>query len=179
MLRTNFYHIGILVPNLQEAIAYYQKKLTIDFADIATTDLRLSNPETGVAEIVPVAVTYSRTKAPYIELIEAVGDGAFSKINSGRILYYGYWEKDIPKRIRRLKREGVVVDAIIDNNDDIPTAIITAPDQYGVRIEYVTDKIQGYVKAWILTGKVPGNHWWATALAGIFSVYYFVKQRLS
>ena len=173
-----FYHIGIVVENIDESIKYYVDNMGIHFADPAVTELTISNPTTGKAETVSVKVTYSRKSSPYIELIEAVGDSIFSKKNIGGILYYGLWENNITQRIESLKNNQVDIEALIAPSGQDTNALITAPNINGVRVEYVTDTIQGYVKAWTLTGKVPGQHWLASLLTGVFSLYYFFRNKL-
>ena len=174
LLPKGFFHIGIVVPDIKQAIADYKNTAGLEFADIATTQLTLTNPMTGVSETVDVNVTYSRTASPYIELIEAVGDTIFSSKNASKILYYGVWEGDIDNKIQQLKTSDI--DTLVSQGDAAPTAIITAPDHYGVRIEYVTHKIQGYIKAWTWTGKVPGENVLASVLTDIFSILYWFRN---
>lgn len=178
LLPDNFFHIGIVVPNINQAIADYKNTAGLAFTDVATTELTLTNPTSGQRETVELKVAYSRTASPYIELIEAVGDMVFSAKNTKQILYYGVWEADIEKRIQQLDANGLAIDALISQGDANPTAIITAPDAYGVRTEYVTHKIQAYIKAWTLTGKVPSENTLSSLLTDIFGVFYFFKNSI-
>ncbi|MGH1484814.1 MAG: VOC family protein [Cellvibrionaceae bacterium] len=173
-----FYHIGIVVESIEHSMDYYAKNMNIHFAEPVVTDLTISHPLNGRIEVVSAKVTYSRGASPYIELIEAIGESVFSKRNIGEILYYGLWESNIPKRIKQLNKNDVVIDYLISQGESPPNAIITAPDMNGVRSEYVTDSVQGYVRVWTLTGKAPVKSGLSFLLVGVFSVYYFIKNKI-
>lgn len=172
----NFYHIGIVTPDIKTAINEYRQKHQAKFTTPVTTKPRLLNPVTGMVEEIDVTVSYSRCGPPYIEFIQAVGGGIFSEKNSGKILYYGLWEKTIDKRIEKLRQQGTGIDALVSQGDSPAIAVITAPDPLGVRIEYVATALQGYIKAWTITDKVPGENLLSTALAGLFGVCFFIRN---
>ena len=172
----HFYHIGIVTSDIDAAIQAYRQKHQVQFTNPATSSVTITGPDGVVEENVLLTVAYSRGGPPYIELIQAVGNGVFSEKHLGKILYYGLWEKDINKRIDQLKQQDIAVDASIHKGELPVSALITAPSVEGVRVEYVSTDLQGYIKAWTLTGKVPGEHLPSTLLAGIFSVYYFIRN---
>ena len=101
---------------------------------------------------------YSRNRPPYVELLQANGNGIFSEKNTGQILYFGIWESDIEGRIEELKQQGIGIDALLRSEPGKRAhAIITAPDKMGVRIEYVSTLLRPVTEAWVLTGKYPGR----------------------
>ncbi len=158
MLEHIYYHIGIVALDYQEAAEHYSKVLDVKFTEPAETVLYIKNPETQQAETVKVAAMYSRNRPPYVELLQANGNGIFSEKNAGKILYFGIWESDMDERIEELKRQGIGIEALMRSEPGKRvSAIITAPDEMGVRIEYVSTLLRPVIEAWVLTGKYPGR----------------------
>lgn len=156
MLKPIYYHIGIVVPDYRVAEAHYSGLLDVKFTEPTDTVLCIENPASGQSESIEVVTVYSRARPPYLELIQAGGNGIFSVKNAGQILYFGMWESDLAGRIEKLKQQGIGIDALIRPAcDKPPTAIITAPDQMGVRMEYLSTSLRLATEAWVLTGKYP------------------------
>ena len=158
MLEHIYYHIGIVAHDYQEAAEHYSKVLDVKFTEPAESVLYIENPDTQQAETIKVAAMYSRNRPPYVELLQANGNGIFSEKNTGQILYFGIWESDIEGRIEELKQQGIGIDALLRSEPGKRAhAIITAPDKMGVRIEYVSTLLRPVIDAWVLTGKYPGR----------------------
>jgi len=156
MLDHIYYHIGILVRNYEEAVEHYSSLLDIKFTEPAEAIVSVENPEAQQTESTNLVAVYSRTKPPYVELLQATGNGIFSQKNAGGILYFGIWESDIEGRIKKLKEQGTGIEALLRSAPDKPVyAIITAPDKLGVRMEYVRELLRPVTEAWVLTGKYP------------------------
>jgi len=152
----SYFHVGIVVPDLQAAVARFSDVLGIEFAEPATFDVpRLEDPEPHAAEVV---AAFSMTQPPYYELIQAAGNGIISAANAGRILYFACWETDMAARMDALKRQGIGLDALfrMDANTT-PFAMITKPDLLGARIEYVDTVDRPAIEEWVATGKYPGG----------------------
>lgn len=158
MLEHIYYHIGIVARDYQEAAEHYSKVLDVKFTEPAESVVYIENPETQQAETIKLAAMYSRNRPPYVELLQATGNGIFSEKNAGQILYFGIWESDIEGRIEELKQQGIGIDALLRSEPGKHAhAIITAPDKMGVRIEYVSTLLRPVTEAWVLTGKYPGR----------------------
>ena len=79
-----------------------------------------------------------------------------SAIRPGHILYFGIWESDLEGRIKKLTEQGIGIEALIRPACDKPaTAVITAPDKMGVRMEYLSTSLRLATEAWVITGKYP------------------------
>jgi quinol monooxygenase YgiN/catechol 2,3-dioxygenase-like lactoylglutathione lyase family enzyme len=152
----SFFHIGMVVPDLEKAVSRYSDILGISFTEPAVFDIpRLEDPDPHPFKMTAV---FSRTEPPYYELIQAEGDGIASAAKAGGILYYGCWEADLSGRLGRLRNQGVGVDALFRMDaDSAPFAIITAPALLGARIEYVGVADKGPIEEWVKTGKYPGG----------------------
>jgi quinol monooxygenase YgiN/catechol 2,3-dioxygenase-like lactoylglutathione lyase family enzyme len=152
----SYFHIGVVVPDLEQAIARYSDVLGIKFAEPATFNIpRLEDPDPHPGTLV---AAFSMTQPPYYELIQAAGNGIISASNAGRILYFACWEADMAGRLARLKKQKVGVDALF-RMDAVspPFAMITAPDLLGARIEYVDESDRAPIEEWARTGKYPGG----------------------
>jgi hypothetical protein len=128
----------------------------VKFTEPTDTVLCIENPLTQQTENLEVLAAYSRTRPPYVELIQAGGNGIFSEKNAGQILYFGIWESDLEARIKKLKEQGIGIDALIRPAcDKPPTAVITAPDKMRIRMEYLSSSLRLATEAWVITGKYP------------------------
>ena len=108
----------------------------VQFTEPGTFSIpRLEDPDPHPFDLVAVL---SRTAAPYLELIQASGDGIVSEAQCGQILYHGYFEPDMAGRLEWLRTEGPGVDGVFRMDADSPPfSMITSRDPYGNRIEYV------------------------------------------
>jgi len=79
MLTPPYYHIGIVVRNHEEAIEHYANLLDVKFTEPTDTVLCIENPATQQNENLKVVAAYSRSRPPYLELIQAGGNGIFSE----------------------------------------------------------------------------------------------------
>jgi quinol monooxygenase YgiN/catechol 2,3-dioxygenase-like lactoylglutathione lyase family enzyme len=152
----SFFHVGMVVPDLEKAIARYSDVLGIPFTEPGVFDIpRLEDPH---AHPFKLTAAFSRTEPPYYELIQADGDGITSARHCGKILYYGCWEADMAGRLESLRENGVGVDALFRMDaESAPFAIITAPDLLGARIEYVGADSLGPIEEWVATGVLPAG----------------------
>jgi catechol 2,3-dioxygenase-like lactoylglutathione lyase family enzyme len=152
----SYFHVGIIVPQLESAIARFSDVLGIKFTEPATFHIpRLEDPDPHESQLV---AAFSMTQPPYYELIQADGNGIISAANAGRILYFGVWEADMAKRLDLLEQQGVGLDALFRMDANTPPfAMITKPDLLGARIEYVTVDDQPAIEEWVRTGKFPGG----------------------
>ncbi|MFF0783496.1 MULTISPECIES: VOC family protein [unclassified Streptomyces] len=151
-----YFHIGVVVPDLEKAIEYYERTQGLEFTKPAhVTNPRLEDPHPH-EQVVHVA--FSKQGPPYYELIEADGDeGIFSTANEGRILYLGLWEPDMEGRLGALAAEGIGVAAASRSAEGAtPGWIITEPDALGVRYEYVDLAEKQAIETWIETDEFPG-----------------------
>ena len=53
---------------------------------------------------------------------------------------------------------------------DPPVAIFTKPDEFGVRREFVNKSLKPSAKAWVRTGKFPGENSYATFWTILYTI---------
>jgi quinol monooxygenase YgiN/catechol 2,3-dioxygenase-like lactoylglutathione lyase family enzyme len=152
--RSTFFHTGIVVPDLEKAIAYYADTFDMRFTEPGVFTIpRLEDPHPH-----PFALTavLSRTDPPYLELIQAAGDGIVAADKCGQILYHGYWESNMAGRWASLTADGPGVDAVFRMDEhSVPFSMITSPDPWGNRIEYVGVEAADPLTEWARTGVLP------------------------
>lgn len=152
----SYFHVGIIVRDLERAIARYSEVLGIRFTEPATFHIPcLEDPKPHDGKLV---AAFSMTKPPYYELIQANGDGITSVALAGNILYFGVWEADMAGRLAKLRAQNIGFDALFRMDASSPPfAMITKPDLMGARIEYVDVSDKKSIEEWVTTGKFPGG----------------------
>ncbi len=154
VIMSTYFHIGIVVPNLNKAMKDFSQILGITFPNPEYFHIsRLEDPEPHSHD---PYVVYSREGPPYYELIEAGGDGIFSAKHQGKIHHLGVWEEDMTARVKALEKEGIVIDAWFRNKEgSVPFAVITSPQSpLGIRIEYIDRSLQCTIEQWVETGSI-------------------------
>ncbi|WP_113701746.1 VOC family protein [Nonomuraea lactucae] len=155
-LPQSYYHVGMVVPDLEAAIDRYSEVFGVTFTEPAYTISPYLEDNGRVFTNFRQRQALSQTREPYFELIEATGAGIFGPHNVGRILYYACWEDDMPRRMALLKEQNIGIESVVRMDaDSAPIAIITAPDLFGTRIEYADVSTRAYTEEWIRTGKLP------------------------
>ncbi|MGI8536378.1 MAG: VOC family protein [Mycobacteriales bacterium] len=149
-----YFHTGIVVVDLEKAIGYYADTFGMSFTEPGVFVIpRLEDPEPHPFEL---TAAMSRTEPPYLELIQASGDGIVAADKCGRILYHAYWEPDMAARLEWLRTEGPGVDAVFRMDErSAPFSMITSADPFGNRIEYIGTESQDTLVEWTRTGVLP------------------------
>lgn len=155
-LSESYFHTGIIVEDLELGIQSMSDALGIRFTDPLVSDLLCKERGIEIPEEIRIEAVYSRTAPPYVELIQAVGNGILGPANAGRILYHGVWEDQIARRVRLLKCLDIQVDLELYRvGSRVPFAIFTDNSAAGTRIEYVDSSAKPRVEEWVRTGRVP------------------------
>jgi catechol 2,3-dioxygenase-like lactoylglutathione lyase family enzyme len=111
------YHVGIVVPDIDEALESYTNAFGFRW-----TELRRSSQQDVMADgwrrTTEIRVCYSMDGPPYLELIEDVtgdvwGDSAYG------LNHTGYWTDDIASARDRLERSGLPA-LVFDASSDQP-----------------------------------------------------------
>jgi catechol 2,3-dioxygenase-like lactoylglutathione lyase family enzyme len=141
-LAPSFFHVGVVVDDIETAIARYSEVFGISFSEPETALIPYMADPDPIDGPVQQIVAFARTAPPFYQLIQAGENGVFSAANTGKVLYYGYWETDMAARIKRLDELGIGIDVrMAASADALPYAVITAPDLLGVRVQYVNPSL--------------------------------------
>jgi catechol 2,3-dioxygenase-like lactoylglutathione lyase family enzyme len=135
-----FFHVGILVKELEAARADFTAKLGVEFE--AVRSQRLATGET-------TRFCYSLQGPPYLELVEMTGTGSWSPDQPEGFHHLGSSDPGVPARCVAF---GDGVDLIAPADDGSPLVALTPPEAlHGVRVEYfdatVAGQFLGYLRS--------------------------------
>lgn len=95
------YHVGIVVPRLEDSMATLSAALGVEWSDV---HVRGSAPS-------PVRVACSRGGAPHLELLEGPPDSLWASTGDVEIHHFAYWCEDLDESTRELAGAGYEVEA--------------------------------------------------------------------
>ena len=107
MAGETYFHVGIFVYDIQEAIERYSKTLGLSFVDPIMYGIpHLVDQGRKASLVLPLA--YATQGPPYFELLEMTGeDGLYGRQNGEGINHLGLWDPDIEGTVARLEDQGI------------------------------------------------------------------------
>ena len=144
-----FYHVGIVVEDLDAAIPHFAEAFQITFNAPSVMPCQIQNPD-GSSYDSEMRVTYSKDGPPYIELMQGHESG-FASLQQGEGLHHiGLWVPpettlDNADRFRLLHTDVVVVAGGPLIHTDHTTL-------HGIRLELVNEASRPGIEAWIQNG---------------------------
>jgi hypothetical protein len=107
-----YYHCGILVFDLDAAMARFARLLGVRFGRTRTLDLAGCDVRgrPGVGEL---RYVYSTQGPPYLELVECQNSGIWGREHGEGLHHIGKYETDLPTRLSELLRDGAVPEAVL------------------------------------------------------------------
>lgn len=147
-----FFHVGIVVDDIDEAVARYSELLRTSFAPIQNVNVpRLVDGDRTLPHF-RLRLTYCTEGPPYIELLQAVGDGVYSRTNVG-VHHVGMWEEACEHRIRELEQLGLQPEAVQYTDDGrIIVAYLKGGSFANVRVELVDEGRRPMMERWLEEG---------------------------
>lgn len=124
----DYFHVGIVVPDLDAAIAEAEAALQLTFNP--PHDSRYGEDD--------IRVTYAREGPPYVELIQGTPGGRWDTAAGPRLDHIGYFSGDLDADAARLETAGLLID-IDGRTDGAPFTYHRAPAM-GMRIELVATR---------------------------------------
>jgi hypothetical protein len=148
-----FFHVGILVADLHEAIERFSQKLGLSFCEPSQMTVTLEHGpahEGATRAECELRATYSRQGPPYIELIQGEGDGLFSLAHGEGMHHLGLWAPGWDEFGRLEPSRCLAVATQVHQVPGGPQMWVSDPvDLCGTRIEYVDSTMQPVLEAWI------------------------------
>lgn len=155
-----YFHIGVLVPDLERAMAEFTRQHGLAFPKPAAITFAKAD---GSGEE-SIRVVYTKNGPPYYEFIEVLPGSVFGDASGGPVHHVGVWEDDMAGRVKLLRENDVAVMAsglglsgrpgLME--DAVPHWVITEPNAFGVRYEYFDAALRPGIEMWIETGEFPG-----------------------
>ncbi len=130
----DFYHTGIIVPDLDAAMA----RLTAlaGYRWITPVSYTLPFRTTSESQEVTSTFVYS-LQAPHVELIKEVPGTAWAAAPGNAIHHLGYWTDDLAESAKRLEDNGFAFEATADTDGPNLALFAYYVDAAGTRIEIV------------------------------------------
>jgi catechol 2,3-dioxygenase-like lactoylglutathione lyase family enzyme len=143
-----FVHIGIVVQNLEEAIARFER---FGIAFMAPRVVRVDRLVEGGRETsLDLRIVFSLAGPPHWELLEAVGDGIYGPQHIGAIHHIAVLDQDPETRFEALAGDGFRLTAAQYRPDgSMIVGYLDPVGLDGVRIELIHEPVQEAIMAWV------------------------------
>jgi len=145
------FHIGIVVDDLDAAMAGYGAALGLQWAKVRRAEYTYCTPD----GLVPThhRFTYSMGAQPHLELIEGAEGSIWAPSTSAGLHHLGYWADDLPAASAALAAAGAPLAATRGQPGDAPSifAYHRAADS-PVWIELVDTKLRAAFAPWLAGG---------------------------
>ena len=149
MTATNLFHVGILVPDLDEAVARFTEVLGLSFNEPAVAHVDRFEQGTSV-EALDLRISWSAQGPPYLELLESQDNSGLYGHHHEGLHHVGLWEPDPEALIDRLRNLGLGQEGTQYTPDDRILATYTAPAElYGTRLEFIDAARRPGLEAWV------------------------------
>jgi hypothetical protein len=144
----NLYHMGLVVPDIDAAMAQMSAQLGLTWAPVRPFPVRVS--EGGRPPVsLDVLATYSQQGPPYFELIHAIGDGLWSPANAGQLHHLGIFVDDVAAEVARLEALGFVTEMTGVLPDGGLGGPVYLRNSLGVRVELGGPQAREMVRDWV------------------------------
>jgi hypothetical protein len=152
-LAVNYYHIGVLVKDIDEAIAHFSTVFRIAFNPPATMTRGMTWHGHPVEET--MRVSYSKT-APFVELIECTGSGYFSCAQGEGLHHVGLWSPEHGSPEWNERFGALSVEATLPHADGRVRTALTEPACFhNIRLELIDEADRAAIESWIRGGAEP------------------------
>ena len=150
MNEQTYFHVGIFVYDIHEAIARYSKALGLDFVEPIMCGIP-HLVDQGRKSSLELPLAYATQGPPYYELLEMTGeDGLYGRQNGEGINHLGLWDRDIEGTVARLEGQGIQLEAAQYTPEGTFVAAYFRPgDLHAVRIELVDEGRRAMMEEWI------------------------------
>jgi hypothetical protein len=148
---TNFFHVGILVPELNVALEQFQVTgIKFTPPTVAHCDHYMYMGKTGTLDL---RIAFSIAESPYIELMEAQPDGLYGPEAGYGHHHIGLWESNCENRVAYLQSNGFLLEAAqYDDGQNLSVAYLSGSAMPGVRYELVSLLRRPALENWIAGG---------------------------
>jgi hypothetical protein len=149
-----FFHVGILVADLETAMARFSDALGVTFAPVMDGPVELRGGDHHVH--LTMRATYSVQGPPHVELVQGQGDGIFSLAGGERIHHLGRWSPN-PDDGDGAHLCLPTIYSVHQVPGQPPGMWLTDPAElHGVLVELVDEGNRPTLEAWI-SGRPPGS----------------------
>jgi hypothetical protein len=142
---TDLYHVGIVVPGLEDGQAHFAGLFGVRWAPVIEAPVAMRTAD-GTVVTVDLRLAYS-ADAPHLELIEAVPGSIWVLNPHSNIHHIGFWTDDLEGDSARLHGGGCPLEVMGDGGGGEPLLWSYHRDRFGVRIELVDAAMRAGMEA--------------------------------
>jgi Glyoxalase/Bleomycin resistance protein/Dioxygenase superfamily len=147
----SYYHIGIIVANLDAAIPKFARVFHVSFTPPRLIKAGISWHGTELEYDVRVA--YSREQ-PQIELLEGHKDGYFSLKHGEGFHHLGLWSPDYDSSEWHSRFDCSTIEAVLPKISGAHTVMLSPASLCGIRVEVRDQRNQAELEAWIASSLI-------------------------
>lgn len=148
-----YYHVGIVVPDLDAAQARFTELVGTEWGPVLETQLPVRLGD-GTEIVVPNKICYS-TAHPYLELIEEAPGTPWVCNEHSNLHHIGFFSEAFAADTARLSAAACPLEMMDGHGDGPPTTFTYHRDPLGVRIELVNDAIRATMEEFMF--RAPGG----------------------
>jgi hypothetical protein len=140
MSLTEYFHVGIVVADLEAAQQRLSELLGVGWGPVMVNDIDIRDAD-GVEHVVPNKICYSNA-APYIELIEEVPGTPWVCNEHSNLHHIGVFSDQLVHHSGRFHAAQCPLELMDGRGDGPPEMWAYHRDPLGVRIEIVSDALR-------------------------------------
>jgi hypothetical protein len=135
-IQGELYHVGIVVPEVEAAMAHFTELLGIGWGPVVETDAFDVRDAEGNDLTLPNKLCYS-TVAPYIELVQELPGSVWVCNEHSNIHHIGYWTDTLPADSGAFASTQCPLEICGREGAQVPVNFSYHRDPLGVRFELV------------------------------------------
>jgi catechol 2,3-dioxygenase-like lactoylglutathione lyase family enzyme len=150
-------HFALLVPDMSQAVALYSDLFGISFCERHVAAFARVD-HYGMSGPADVPMTYSMDGLPYVEILEATGDGLWSAERGLGMHHVGGFATDFAASVARYEARGLRREATVSSGSGEPIIAFFAPaGPGGARVEVLNALLRPSWADWVSGGPPPGH----------------------
>jgi hypothetical protein len=152
MTATPFFHVGVLVHDLDLAMDRFARVFKVTWTDRVTAHADFWQQGQDV-EPLALDVVYSREGPPHLELLQATGDGLYAPARGEGLHHIGAWEPDCTTRQRELEAAGFrSVGTQFTPQKEIIVSYFDPEVLHGIMFEILDESRRPMMESWFAGG---------------------------
>jgi hypothetical protein len=140
MSLSEMFHVGIVVPNLDDGCARFAELLGIQWGPIIEGDIAIRDGE-GNDLVVPNRICYS-TQPPYLELIQEVAGTPWVCNEHSNLHHIGFFSEALAADSADLSAAACPLELLDGHGDAPPSTFTYHRDPLSVRVEFVNAELR-------------------------------------
>jgi hypothetical protein len=136
MADVSYFHVGMVVPRLEPALAELGDLLGLEWRPIIDAQVPIHAPSERAERTLRLRFAYS-VAPPYLEVIEAVPDSAWALSDGSNLHHLGFWSDDVPGDAGRFEQARCPLEVCMTGPDEGWPVGFSYHRGHGVRFELV------------------------------------------